>query len=127
MSIGIIEMALGSNKESASLPVPEAQVMTLREVFARYDAGCPFEPGDLVTPRKGYGNGGEGRPHIVLCTARPPAPMTWPSDPSDTGSPMFGRRLDMRVAGLDGRATMTAWWVESWEYEAWTGEGPANG
>ncbi|MFC2248788.1 hypothetical protein ACETRX_04105 [Labrys portucalensis] len=127
MSIGIIEMALGAEKESVSLPVPEAQVMTLREVFARYDGGCFFKAGDLVTPRKGYNHSNEGIPHIVLEVGTPPCGPVTPASLRETHSTAFGRRLDMRIAGHDRDGDVSAWWVESWCFEPWTGEGPANG
>lgn len=59
-------LGIAAVQPKATLPIPEAQIATLREAMARYAAPCPFVPGDLVTPREGYGYTDAGLPHIVL-------------------------------------------------------------
>jgi hypothetical protein len=39
---------------------------TLLENYRRYAAGNPFKPGDLITPRRGYGLLGAGTPQVVM-------------------------------------------------------------
>lgn len=124
-TVEFIEM-LGRPEPDAvqPLPLPEVQVLTLREVYARYAEGCTFKPGDIVTPREGYAVKGAGVPHIVLSVGLYPAPPIWPADPTSASSSTFGKRLDMRVAALNAESgRMFANWVESWEFEAWVGEG----
>lgn len=104
----------------------EAAVADLRADFQRYTAACPFRPGDLVTPRTGAGIRGRGNPQIVLeVLAEPLLDFTFGSDVRETSSALYARRLDMRVlmASDRGRA---AYWVESWEYEPYTGPGVAG-
>lgn len=117
---GLEELLRERSRQSddVELPLPEAQIATLREVRARFAAGCTFKPGDIVTPRKGYCLKGAGVPHIVLEVGAPPPPPAWPSVPSDTGSSRFGARLDMRIAAHDGDGDISTWWVESWALEA---------
>lgn len=124
-SLPFMLSAMGGNEEHSvpSLPLKEVQVTTLKEVYDRYSAPCPFSDSDIVTPRKGYGMMGEGLPHVVLETGNPPMSQTWPSDPSETASNSFGTRLDMRVASFSERTGgIDAWWVESWKFETYTGE-----
>lgn len=109
----------------AARPIPEAVVSDLRDIYTRYAAGCPFKPGDLVTPRKGYNSKGAGEPHIVLeVRDNATCDLTPPAEPSDTTSCTFGRRLDIRVAylaeGHRGQEYVTHW-CESWVFEPYTG------
>jgi len=122
MRPSILEILSGADQEPV-LPLPEVQVLTLQEVFARYEEGCPFKPGDIVTPRKGYAIHGAGKPHVVLSVGRPPIPQTWPADPMNVGLANFGARLDFRFAGFGPSGNIAAWFGESWQYEPWTGEG----
>lgn len=108
----------------AHLPIPEAQVATLREVYERYANGCQFKPGDLVTPRNNYSLRGAGLPHVVLEVRTPgEAVRTFDApDPMDTSSQRYGARLDIRVASFhDQGGQVGAWWGESWQYEPYTG------
>lgn len=96
-------------------PLAEAVVMDLQELAGRYAAGCPFKPGDLVQPRRGYCSRWERQPHIVLeVLEKPLEPSYHDSEPSHSSG--FGRRIDMRVALLtkDG---ISPFWVESWTYQ----------
>lgn len=80
-------------------PLPEAQVMTLNEVFAAYSKPCPFKPGDIVTPRKTSRYSDVGMPHVVLEVAETPIRnFVATEDLSDITSSAFGARLDIRVA-----------------------------
>lgn len=103
-------------------PIPEAVVSELRDIYTRYSAGCPFKPGDLVTPRKGYNTKGAGEPHIVLEVIDSPAcNLTPPAEPFHAGSHAFGRRYDMRVISLSDGEAYVAHWTEAWVYEPYTG------
>ena len=101
------------------LPIPEAMIATLREHYKRYRLSlveCPFKPGDLVTPRKGLNINNEGQPNIVLETRRNPEPFF--SEPCSVAN---GRRNDIRVIGMSSRDHCAVFWVESFEYEPYTG------
>ncbi|RWX72560.1 hypothetical protein [Mesorhizobium sp. M2A.F.Ca.ET.039.01.1.1] len=108
-------------KPAAPRPIPEAQIATLREAFERYTNPCPFKPGDIVTPRKGFGYADAGEPHIVLEVAEKPIRnFEAPADVSNIYSSAFGSRVDFRVASLtDGRGetAIVAYWQESWRHE----------
>lgn len=109
----------GSQDKEAPKPLPEAAVATLREAFDRYAAGCPFKPGDLVTPRKGFNHGGAGDPSIVLEVPDEAVRPFDASDPRSTANHTFGARLDMRVATIqDG--DVVAYWDESWAFEPYS-------
>ena len=108
-------------------PCAEAQVMELRQIAARYAAGCPFKPGDLVTPLQGYNDRGAGEPHVVLEVPAEPVRLWTTSAPSDIGSPDIGERLDMRVACLAHVGEYLAYWAPSWRFAAWTPDTSADG
>ena len=93
----------------------EAAVMDLREIQQIYSAGCRFKTGDLVTPMASAFMHGVGNPHIVLEVRDEPFRNFEASDPHETGSASFGRRLDMRVACL-ARGSISAFWTESWNF-----------
>lgn len=102
----------------ASRPIDEAVIATLREIQERYSTGCPFKPGDMVTPRKGYNLKHAGEPHIVLEVFSEPIRFTPQS--SDYGSTYYGSRLDMRVCCLSGMRNTydyVCFCSESWCYE----------
>lgn len=103
------------------LPLPEVQVSTLQEAFKRYEDGCSFKAGDLVTPRAGYNYKGVGKPHIVLEVAAAPVRVFEISSNVRTGSSNFGERLDVRVACHDDDGDIVAFWQESWRIEPYTG------
>ena len=100
--------------EAAPRPIRSAQVATLKEAFAQYGL-TPFAPGDLVTPRKGYGIRDAGEPHIVMEVAAEP----WRTFEGTHASNSFGARLDIRVACVSspGGNMVAAFWAESWMYE----------
>jgi hypothetical protein len=100
-------------------PIPEAQIATLLEAFARYAAPCPFKPGDLVTPRKGFGYTDEGAPHIVLEIREAPVCQFDITDRTSPASNLFGLKLDMRVACFRSSGDVEAFWQESWRHETY--------
>lgn len=95
--------------------LPEARIERIKEAANFYAAsmtGCPYGPGDWVTPRRGYNIKGAGHPYIVVEVDQHPQ-HRW-SD--DDGRANNGRRLDMRVMTLiDG--DISCFWAESYSYE----------
>ncbi|MBS7703260.1 hypothetical protein [Chelatococcus asaccharovorans] len=121
--LGIYPGALGAERDDEdndrSSILPEAQIATLREVYERYRAPCPFKPGDLVTPRKGMAMRGEGKPHLVVATQD--GTYHWNGETSTRG---YGARLDMRTIKMYD-TNVVAHWDESWMFEPYVGE-PGN-
>lgn len=114
--------AMGRQRDDGPKLLPEAVVMRLRERAALYAAsgkGCPFNVGDLVTPRADSACRGSGEPHIVV-EVRTPFEPTWLGDHGNG----HGARLDTRVLCMasDG-SSIAAFWVESWDFEPYTGLG----
>ncbi|ELT50996.1 hypothetical protein [Brucella intermedia] len=110
------------NERNKALPIPEAQIATLKEVCERYTAGCPFKVGDIVTPRKGSIYRGRGVPHIVL---EVPAEPHFHFDHDDASRPAYGARLDVRCACFVDNETTLLFWMESHWLEPWD-EATAN-
>lgn len=105
---------------AAARPLPEAQVMTLREIFADFEARCPFRPGDLVTPAPHSVYQGAGQPFIVLEVFSPSAVLAIADAALSGGRPEVARtRIDMRVAHLDGDGDVCTHCVESWQFKRW--------
>lgn len=98
--------------DSAPAPLPEAVVATLRELEARYRAGCPYVPGDLVSPRVDYAIKGAGFPAIVLEVRESPIQAF----EGNHATSSFGARLDIRVATFSS-GNYSAFWAESWQFE----------
>lgn len=111
------------DEREAPRPLPEAQIAELTALYERYAAGCPFKPGDLVTPRKSSPLARCGEPHVVLEVIAPAAPHFAIADPTDSDSQCFGARHDMRVGVLSGHGRIVAHWVESFDFEPY--EAPA--
>ena len=106
-------MMAEEDEDAGQRPLPEALIMSLQEAHGNYAAGNQFMPGQIVTPRRGYDAKGAGEPHIVLETRAPEYDFR-----ADVGSNAYGKRLDIRVAGMCSRgAELSAWWVESWCFE----------
>ncbi|WP_141703832.1 hypothetical protein [Methylobrevis pamukkalensis] len=88
----------------APAPLPEAMVMDLRQQFDTYAAmmanGCPFKPGDIVTPRNGHNQKGIGMPQIVLELNA--AHLAAPDTSESIFTSRYGVRLDMRVSCASG-------------------------
>lgn len=112
-------------ERDATNPVPEAQVATLSEAAERYAAGCPFKPGDLVTPRKGFNLKGAGDPCVVVEVPEVPYRNFETSDPHDNGNPNYGGRLDVRILCF-ATGDVVAYWGESWKLEPYTGPGAGD-
>lgn len=116
MGLRELLQSMDDDYEAHPMPLPEAQVATLKEVFARYTTACPYKAGDLVTPRAGTATVNVGTPHIVLETRK-----TEPDfDSAEFGSNKYGARIDMRVAGLNGCGDLCMWWVESVNFEPYS-------
>lgn len=105
----------------AELPVVEAQVTTLREIYQNFLAtGTRFRPGDLVTPRAGAQYLGAGQPFIVLEVRENPE-LTNQRD--EDSSSAYGNRLDVRVMGYhEHSGHIGAWWQESMWLEPYVGQ-----
>lgn len=114
----------GSGSEERDEPAktpPGVLCLTLTEVAARYAAPCPFKPGDIITPRRGFHVRRHGEPHIVLEVFESPVRITSiVEEITDVGHPVFGSRLDFRVCCEVG-GKITAYTAESWMYEPYTG------
>lgn len=102
-------------KPAGPRPLPEAQIMTLREIFATYRQPR-FKPGDLITPHRWSNVWGAGNPHLVL-EILPEAEPNF--NGANGGECFFGSRNDIRFACLahDGSQHYVAFWGESWCFE----------
>lgn len=100
----------GKPREETPRPLPEAQIMMLRELYEAYHTQ-QFAPGDIVTPRAGTGINGAGNPTIVL-EVRDDAELDFSTN---RPGPFFGRRLEMRVMTLMDEDYLT-FWTEMWPY-----------
>ncbi|MEZ2410500.1 hypothetical protein AB6806_27265 [Bosea sp. RCC_152_1] len=97
-------------------PAMAAEVLVeFQKTYADFLTGCPFKPGDLITPRRGTNMKGAGKPHVVLEVRDRPDPHF----AEGAGSTQFGRRNDIRVASFYGD-TMARHWVESVDFDAYT-------
>lgn len=99
----------------------EIQIERLREAAEPYtdakDNGPRFRVGDLVQPMKQFGIKGCGAPHIVVEVLKGAQPLFSSDNPSSLHN---GNRLDMRVLVMLDNDTIVPFWVESWQYEAYT-------
>lgn len=86
--------------------LPEAQVEQLLQLQKAYAKGCPFKPGDVVTPKRGTTINNQGEPHVVLAVF----------DTSDYDKTNF-LRIDIRVVCFASNEIVTAFLGESWNYE----------
>lgn len=118
----LLAASKAAGETNAALPLPEVQIATLRETFARYSAPCPFKPGDLVTPRKGCGYKDAGVPHIVLEVAENPIRVFDINTAVRSCSTDFGERLDIRVVSHCKSGDLVAFWQESWRLEPYVEE-----
>lgn len=104
-------------------PSHQEMIARLKETYVRYQmeivhGECPFEPGDLVTPRKDTYINDAGTPYIVLDTHSCEEPL-W-SDMA-AGTMRDGILPNIRV----GRWTpigLVSIWVESWAFEKYDAE-----
>lgn len=102
-----------------NVPLPEAQIMTLKELYGAYRTAESYQPGDIVKRRSTIGGPHQARPCIVLEINRHAEPNFTSHSETDAGSNLFGQRHDIRLMMLlDGRAC--PFWVESYEVEPWT-------
>jgi len=84
----------------------------------RQKKGNPFRPGQIVTPIVDGAFSGAGEPFIVLESRDVPIFVSH----GEVGTTEFGRQLDLYVAALK-QGTIGCLWVESWQFEPYTGEG----
>lgn len=117
MDLDELARRMGSAHGEPPRPCDEAVVDELRQLLRQYRdsrEGCPFQIGDLITPRRGRNLKQQGRPHIVLEVLDPPI------RPVVRGPIDHGARFDLRVAcWING--DYVALLVESWQYERWQG------
>ena len=109
-----LDQLLGRSQPSSNPILPEAQIMELRAALARYEAGCPFKAGDLVTPRQNSQYNDIGLPFVVVEVYGYRF-----SDNDDT------ERNDMRVVHVTPDGKLCPHNVEAWQFEPYTGE-PAS-
>lgn len=113
----LLSAAMSSDDDDAprAMPIPEAQIATLREYQARFaelERYIPFAPGDIVTIAPTAPVKGAGLPHIVLEVVQPgDAHRTWGED---SGSNHFGKRCEVRIAGIASHGErFSRHWVEA--------------
>lgn len=99
-------------------PLPEAQIMTLRELYAGYRDPERFKPGDIVVRKKVAGGPYQGQPCLVLEINKHAEPFFALTEASGPSSNVFGQRHDVRILMLS-RGYATAYWIESFEIEPW--------
>ena len=116
--------AIADSQKPPKRPLAEAQVYRLRELYARYTRICPFNAGDLVSPRDDSPYALVDQPHIVLEVALKPFVVFAAEEAT---SDRNGMKLDMRVGLLSGHNHLSALWVESLWFEAWTERKPDAG
>jgi len=110
--------SIDADEAEAALPLPEAQIATLKEwggVFADYR---PWSVGDLITPRKGSGYDGVGLPHLVVELLGYPVTCT-----DKPGSPQFGAQFDTRIVRMVRNGDISQYLVEGWQFERYSGPG----
>ena len=106
-------------------PLPEAQVMQLREACEHYGvpATARFKQGDLVTPQPCSPYDNNGDPHLVLEVLDKPLEYAVPNDVRETFSTAYCPRQDMRIAvirqGPDDDVCISTYWVESYVFVPW--------
>ena len=111
-----IEELLGGEKPRKAPPAMAADLLVeYRDQYQAFLEGCPFEPGDLVTPLGNSKVIGAGEPCVVL-ELRAGTPIF----EGDTGTPGFGERLDMRIARFMNDS-IVRFWAESVDYEPYSG------
>lgn len=116
--ISMGEMMVGGKKTKDGVSLlPEGQIEELQRYAEEYRAGCAFKPGDIVTPKKSGGINGAGLPHVVLEVLEEPVRLWTCEEPSQSGSGLFGRRLDMRVVCYVDNDHVASFWSESYQYE----------
>lgn len=114
-----LEMLLrgGDVEKDTSLSLPlEVIIQRLREYKTRFDDGCQFKPGDIVTPLPDSNYKGQGEPHLVLEVFDEPHRCFV----GDVSSHYYGALYDMRVISLRATSrgeTIVAWTVTSCDYQ----------
>ena len=107
---------LGGRNERKSPPAMAADLLVdYRERYQTFLEGCPFKPGDLVTPLATSNVVGAGEACVVL-ELRSGCPVF----SGEHGRPEFGERFDMRIARFFGD-DIARFWVESVDFEPYSG------
>lgn len=107
------EMVSRHAEDAPKAPTFIAQA--LRDEAAFYARHCPFQVGDLVTPRKGTTYKGAGEAHIVVAIIED---AEHDLSLGGVGSIKHGKRFDMRVLCWE-QGAFPPYWVESASFEAW--------
>lgn len=134
-TIGELMSALGQQSRETEheppRPLHEAQIMELREAWARFQVPARerFVLGQLVTPTRGSPIDSAGEPHLVVEMPETPLrPVPALEDATGVFAPSFYPRLDLRVMRWTGTRSgvfcATPFWVESWCFVAYEGELP---
>ena len=91
-------------------------MMELQQAASRYEEGCTFQVGDVVTAVESSFSRIRG-PAIVVEVYDPPIRLDEISDPTDCGSPAFGARIDIRVVCWNEDVQcVVAHSIESWMF-----------
>ena len=93
----------------------DVAALELKLIAERHINGCPFKPGDLVTPRVGYNIRFAGSPHVVIEVFDQ---RREPARPHERGD--LAPRHEMRVVcQVDG--DFVPFFAESYAYEPYAG------
>lgn len=111
------------NKFAKSPPMPEAVIMTLREISDAFQKPCAHKVGDIVTAVNGRTYTLTGWPASVI-EVRSPEDAIRNFVGENVTSTTYGRRLDMRIAQYAPDGDIIYFWVESVDYVAWDGKFP---
>jgi hypothetical protein len=110
-----------NSKPTSRPPLREAVISTLKDLAAAY-GHCPFEVGDLVTPRQGLNLRDAGGLHIVVYVDPDAHHHFTGGDEGhiQTHSVGYGRYLDVRVLSFchgGGEWCYIPFWMESWQLQ----------
>lgn len=94
----MFDMMIGDESSTKSRPIHEAQILRIKEAAARYGT-CPFNVGDLVTPRLDSIYRYSGEPMVVVEV------RNLKVDCYET---------DLRAMLINSNGDITVGWYESW-------------
>ncbi len=106
------------NRTKPPRPIPEAQIMELKQIAERYSKPCPFKVGDLVRPRPNSPIFPADSPWIVVEVLSCPGPFFSTGHPGEDG---WGARPDFRAIVLSpsDNKSYVPYWNESFFFEPW--------
>lgn len=110
-----------SDRRPANTPIPEALILTLREMLAASQR--VFRVGDIVTARDGVGNASKliNTPMIVQRVGALPPCL----DGRSVGTAAYGYAPNVRVIAYDSsRGWYVGLWMEATDLMPWAGEIP---